>query len=534
MIKTNDHNQRHLFDPWDFLSPKRRKLLDDSWAGLFQKEILRSLPVNLIKPCFSREAGRPTKELYTMLGVLLLQQAHDLTDEETVSQLAFNIQWHYALNLTEESDAAKYLCLKTLWTFRQLMIEKELDKALFNAIADKLAAVFRVNADNQRIDSVHVKSNMRRLGRINIFAASINKFLVNLKRKHPDHFSGVSIDIIGMYISEKALSCFSMVKPSDSAKTLASVSKDLYHLIQEFKSDSDVASMYSYKLLERVLKEQCNLEVDPESGQKVTLKAPKEIPSDSLQNPSDPDATYSGHKGQGYQVQVMETFTKTDDEDEKAGTLNLITHVDVEPASASDANALIPAMDAARKQNLSPKEIQADSLYGSDENYQTAQSYGINLVSPTMGTTKKEKLSLTDFNLAADGQIITCPQGYAPVFKKKKKERITQGFPLDTCLGCPHLENCPVKPGKKYAYNRYTEKSARIAHRRAYEQTGTFKDRYRWRAGVEATMSEYDRRTGVKRLKYRGLQAVRFAATLKAAGINLFRATIVQKALCYA
>ena len=132
-----------------------------------------------------------------MLGVLLLQQAHDLTDEETVSQLAFNIQWRYALNLTEESDAAKYLRLKTLWTFRQLMVEKKLDKALFNAIADKLAAVFQVNADNQRIDSVHVKSNMRRLGRISIFAASINKFLVNLKRKYPDHFSGISNDIIG-------------------------------------------------------------------------------------------------------------------------------------------------------------------------------------------------------------------------------------------------------------------------------------------------------------------------------------------------
>ena len=230
----------------------------------------------------------------------------------------------------------------------------------------------------------------------------------------------------------------------------------------------------------------------------------------------------------------METFTETEDEDEKARTLNLITHVEVEPASASDANALIPAMDAAKQRNLSPKELQADSLYGSDENHQIAQSDGINLVSPTMGTTKKEKLSLTDFNLAADGQIITCPQGHAPVFKKKKKERITQGFPLDTCMGCPQLEDCPVRLGKKYAYSRYTAKAARIARRRAYEQTDEFKDRYRWRAGVEATMSEYDRRTGVKRLKYRGLQAVRFAATLKAAGINLFRATIVQKALSYA
>ena len=33
---------------------------------------------------------------------------------------------------------------------------------------------------------------------------------------------------------------------------------------------------------------------------------PKEIASSSLQNHSDPDAGYDAHKGQGYQVQVME------------------------------------------------------------------------------------------------------------------------------------------------------------------------------------------------------------------------------------
>ena len=44
-------------------------------------------------------------------------------------------------------------------------------------------------------------------------------------------------------------------------------------------------------------------------------------------------------------------------------------------------------------------------------------------------------------------------------------------------------------------------------------------------------MSEYDRRTGVKHLRVRGLQAVRFCATLKAIGINIFRATAVQQAI---
>ena len=70
----------------------------------------------------------------------------------------------------------------------------------------------------------------------------------------------------------------------------------------------------------------------------------------------------------------------------------------------------------------------------------------------------------------------------------------------------------------------------RIARRRQHEQTQAFQDRYRWRAGVEATMSEYDRRTGVKKLRVRGLEAVRYCATLKAVGVNIFRAAAARTA----
>ena len=44
-------------------------------------------------------------------------------------------------------------------------------------------------------------------------------------------------------------------------------------------------------------------------------------------------------------------------------------------------------------------------------------------------------------------------------------------------------------------------------------------------------MSGYDRRTGVKHLRVRGFKAVRFCATLKAVGVNIFRATAVRKAV---
>jgi hypothetical protein len=84
-------------------------MLDESWSGLFQKEVLPSLPIDKVISHFHISFGRPTKELHTVLGVLVLQQAFDLTDIETVEQFAFNLQWHYALNITEESDSAKYM-----------------------------------------------------------------------------------------------------------------------------------------------------------------------------------------------------------------------------------------------------------------------------------------------------------------------------------------------------------------------------------------------------------------------------------------
>src|SRR5210317_216834 len=160
MIRIKNHKQRQLFDPWRHLSPKRRKMLDEDWPGLFREHLLEELPVDQMLPHFTDGIGRPSKELHTVLGVLLLQQTMDLTDKATIEQLCFNIQWHYALNIPEESDDAKYISEKTLYTMRQVMIDRHLDEMMFDAISDKLAMVFGVDTKDQRIDSVHIKSNM--------------------------------------------------------------------------------------------------------------------------------------------------------------------------------------------------------------------------------------------------------------------------------------------------------------------------------------------------------------------------------------
>jgi hypothetical protein len=89
MFFARDCKTGSLFDKWDYMGPKRRKLLEDSWAGLFRREILPELPVDKLAPSFHENFGRPTKEVYTTLGALIFQQMFNTTDDETVGAVGF-------------------------------------------------------------------------------------------------------------------------------------------------------------------------------------------------------------------------------------------------------------------------------------------------------------------------------------------------------------------------------------------------------------------------------------------------------------
>jgi len=522
MVKIKDHKTPDMFDPTPFLGPRRKHLLATSWASLFRDVILPTLPVEKIYCHYNASQGAPTKELYSVLGVMIIQQMLNLTDEETVAQVAFNIQWHYALNITSTADADTYISPKTLWTMRDNLTYRNLYNDIFECAVAKLADVFSADVSRQRIDSVHIFSNMRHLGRIGLFVKTIKTFLVNLKRQHKDLYESIEASVADRYMTKQGAAVFSMVKPLESVKTLATLADDVFALVERFKGSSPVTSMNSYHFLVRLLKEQCIVEANPDSGApKVSVKANKDVLSDSLQNPSDPDATYDGHKGKGYQVQVAESYSMAGE----TNTLSLITAVAVEPAHKSDAHALIPLIESTQKRGLGPKEVTADSLYGSDENCQKAKNLGVEVVSPVMGKAPEGAVTLADFTTTEEGAVTVCLAGHAPEKISQSNGRHSAIFNAQLCEACPFLNGCPVSAGGNSHVLRYTDKMLRLAQRRAREDTADFRNTYRYRSGVEGTMSQYDRVTGVKRLRVRGLHAVSFAAVMKAVGINILRAT---------
>ena len=134
MVTVKDHQTEWLFDPWKHLGPKRRKLLEKSWYGVFRKYLLEKLPVTKVARHFDEVMGRPSKELYTAVGALILQQFHDLSDPEVSMALAFNEQCHYALDISDESDASKYISERTIRTYRKILIQEGLDRVLFETL----------------------------------------------------------------------------------------------------------------------------------------------------------------------------------------------------------------------------------------------------------------------------------------------------------------------------------------------------------------------------------------------------------------
>ena len=243
-----------------------------------------------------------------------------------------------------------------------------------------------------------------------------------------------------------------------------------------------------------------------------------------MQSPHDADATYSGHKGKGYEVQVAETVGNGD-------APEVIVGVAVTRSCESDERATLPMVDDLARRGMKPAEVLADTTYGSTANAIGCAQRGVELVSPVGGPAvapaAEGEIGLGDFRVDAAGKEPTrCPAGQEARSETRPEggAEVRAEFPAESCAGCVHAEKCPAR--RQADGSRVLEcklQAAVLAHRRKYEATEEFRERYAWRAGIEGTNSEGKRAHGLGRLRVRGLKRVRLAVYFKALACNLKR-----------
>lgn len=534
MFTIRDRRTGDLFDRWSDLGEKRRRLLERSWAGVFREHLLSQLPVGELCHHFDDRLGRPSKDLHVVIGVLLLQQLHDLSDAATVEALAFNMAWHYALDIRGEADS--YFCEKTIRNYRRLFIEQGLDALLFRHLTDRLAAAFNVDTSRQRMDSTALRSAMRSLTRLGIVVETISKFARELERCHPGSFSQIDDGVIRRYLAREGDGAFANTAPSVSKRRLDEAGQDLLALAAQFR-DTAASDLASFSILERVLRDQFVI-VDEDGGHGAPValvRDGKDVPCDTVGNPSDPDASYNAHHGQGYMAQIVESYCEDDDSDDSqdvAATPDLITHVAVHKMTVHDGHRLPDALRDLEDRALLPETLLADSHYGSSDNMILSKDRGIDLKAPARPAkgASSGRLTLEDFTLNEDGLVERCPNNVKPVAVSAAKAKLQARFDLSICRRCPAMQRCPLRPAKHhgdFARFQYTPARAAYQKRRLWERTDAFREIYRWRAGIEATMSRLKYQMKLAHLRIRGMTAMRYVVFLRALGLNIRRCAAI-------
>ncbi|TWT43105.1 transposase [Botrimarina hoheduenensis] len=359
------------------------------------------------------------------------------------------------------------------------------------------------------------KSAIRGLTRLGILVEAACKFLRELRRKYPTLYVQVEAEVVRKYVERQGEGCFADTRPNESKRRLPEAAQDVYALVQQFRF-TDAAELESFALLERIFHEQC--EVTDDALAPVVVRPPCKSGCDGVINPADSDARYNKHRGTGYQVQLMETFAEDDrpddgeDQDEPAPRKpDLITHVAVNPLNRHDQDALEPAIDGTEQRGVKPAELLADSHYGSNACLEKGRERDVEVVSPSAPAKGKKqgKLTLEDFELDDEGRVLRCPAGQAPVETSLAEVRLQVLFDPAGCDACSRKEDCPASAvGRRERRWQYTHDRVRQRARRLRDATDEFLDRYRWRAGVEATMSRFKHQMGMARLRVRGMAAV--------------------------
>ncbi len=516
MIHFNNPEQTQLFDAYSsVLTDSARKYLLENWQSVFRFACLKLMPVGKLSENFSSTTGRPTKELYSMAGLLIVKEFMNWTDNATVEAYRFRIDLHFALNM---EPVVHDFSNRSLDRYKKLFIEQDLASEVMSKLTNEIVQLCNINIKEQRLDSTHLFSNMATFGRARMMGVAVKRFLTQVTRFDLQSYEALDDDLQGRYKPSAHKMFADTQKGSKSTKHLCQdIAEDMNTLIKIFGEDKRHNNRDTYKALVKVFEDQCVIIDD-----KIELK--EKTGGDVVQNTSDMDATYDGHKGQGYQVQLTETCSNDND-------VQIITSAIPQTAVVSDSASLPAVLEDLVENDLEAEVLLADTSYGSDENVMLAEeNYNTEVVSPTSGTSldfDASKLSIDDFSSDENSEHVnSCPAGYVPTetIIDSSKDKVTVIMPKSACENCPYKGECPVSINSGEYQAEYSPKEKRLAERRREEATDAFRTRYNKRSGIEATNSVIKRKTGLGQLRVRGKQSVFNSILLKITGWNILRA----------
>jgi len=497
----NNAQQMALDDSLLSLTERERKYLNSSWAETFSKEIFPSIKEDRFSVLYSdNPASRPNNPINVYFGLLILREIFNQSDEEALNSLMFDIRYQHALHTTsfQEQPVSK----NSLTNFRAAvyryiqeygidLIQEEIETQ-----AKSFSKLLKIDGKTVRMDSLMISSSCRKLSRLEIVYSTVARFIKIIdKNILPERFKPYLDE--GHYNNTIYRS-----RDKDLNTKIKIVIKDGLKLYSLYKN-KEISNTEEFKLLARMLKEQTR---------KGRIKPSLEIAPNSLQNPTDPDATYrkKGKKKHiGYTANIIEKF---DDNN------RMIEGYDLKKNTYSDQKF---AKDAIEK--LEDTTLLTDGAYHSEDINNKARAKGITLI-PTnlIGGTKNSNCDKFEID-EKEHLVKKCPSGYKPIDSKFKEGSYRAHFDKKHCNNCPLRKDCPVIEQKKSYFLKVSEKTLHRCQLITRMGTSKYQELAKKRAGIEGIPSVLRRRYKIDHLPVRGEVRSKVWLGFKISAINCKR-----------
>ena len=506
MYKANKrHLQPLLISNIQCLPEKYQQRLENSWAGVFYREIFCRIKEEVFAVLYADIPSRPNVPVNVLLGLDMIKAGFGWSDEELFDHFMFDLMVRYALGYRDLKEGD--FDLRTLYNFRRRLCEYNVEHGVnlleqaFEDITDQQMQVFDVDGSELRMDSTQLASNITDMSRLQLLVESFQRVHRCLSEADQQQYA----ELFASFLKGSSGQYVYRIKGKEAThQRIQEVGAVMYRVLNE------LGERYAQEPAFQIFRQFFNDNFHIKSEQ-VQAKANDEISAGCLQSCDDLEATYrrKGNKSyKGYVTNVTQTCTPNN-------PLDLITKVQTAPNNTQDSAMLVAAAPNL-KARMKAKKVYVDGGYASPEVDAIFQEQQVDMVATAITGHQPDpnKLTLKDYIFQQDKEglpiKITCPAGQTVVvrWRGKTQHNLIADFDPTICKACPFHENqqCRAKPGKRDPryHLDFTPQEARVAQRRQvtkeYEQNGRNP-----RAAVEAVMRVIKHPFPAGKLPVRGL-----------------------------
>ena len=361
-------SQPDLFSGFEshFKRRKQDQLNDpNSWHNLFYQHVTSKIEEDVFSVLFDPNQGRPNAPIRHLVSMMILKEGFGWSDAQLFEHCRFNILVMRALGLMNLSDdvpaESTYYLFKQALYADQLKRGRDLIGETFFSLTRTQAKAFGVLGQQIRMDSKLIGSNIALCCRLQLVVSCLQAFWGSLDKDQKRRLSARNRQVLDALLKVKPHQAVYRLTSGEKGEKLQECGQLLSRL-QATNTDKDSGQ---YGLIVRVLGDQYTV---LSSSKQVLPKPPKEISSSSLQSDHDEDAAFR-RKGKDQVKGHSVNLTETCGED----GLNLITDVEVTPATAPDNAFVQPAIERTQQVVGEVSEVSMDGAYNDQSNDEYAK-----------------------------------------------------------------------------------------------------------------------------------------------------------------